>query len=322
MPAPPRGRPGARSRSPRTAARDASLSASGSTTGEAQLPAPVPPRRGRRPRALPPRAPDRGNPVRQAVASGPRGHSAAQRAPRVPAQSDRRCRRGVQARSTWYGETRGVPAGNALPRAFAVVRHWRASRFGSRPPHDLVSLPNLIRALSARICCQSSSSCASSALISSTTAGSRPCERVPEGHASLAQLVDLGVDPRDGLHEHVNDSICPDIPSRKRRSRSARGLPGQRRRPKGDATTTAPTPSATQVMISMALVTRSPAPRGSPRRARVVAQLVEHCDPDLLAEVVDVVEVGFEQAAEDRDAVGQVTWRWAPSVSGMPSNTP
>src|SRR5207342_3503700 len=37
-------------------------------------------------------------------------------------------------------------------------------------------------------------------------------KRVPESHPSLAQLLDLGVVQRDGVHGDHNDPACPNIP--------------------------------------------------------------------------------------------------------------
>jgi hypothetical protein len=53
-----------------------------------------------------------------------------------------------------------------------------------------------------------------------------------------------------------------------------------------------------------------------------VAQLVEHGDADLLAEVVDVREVLLERPAVDRDPVREVAGTRAPPVRGIPSKRP
>ncbi len=54
----------------------------------------------------------------------------------------------------------------------------------------------------------------------------------------------------------------------------------------------------------------------------VVAELVQHRDADLLAELVLVGEVRLERPAVDRDAVRELAGAGPPSVSGTPSNSP
>jgi len=46
-----------------------------------------------------------------------------------------------------------------------------------------------------------------------------------------------------------------------------------------------------------------------------VAELVEHGDPDLVAKLVHLVEVGLERAPEDRDPVRELAGRADPPVT-------
>src|SRR6185503_18640705 len=124
-------------------------------------------------------------------------------------------------------------------------------------------------------------------------------KRIPQGHASLAQLFDLIVDPRNGVHAFGERRHClrhsppRSFPNAGVRTGTARRPPLPRRarptsRPRGTSSLVAQLGQAVLV------------------QPEVVPELVEHRDPDLLTQLALVREVGLEGEPVDREPAREV----------------